>query len=94
VISILETAGRWDPAPIVHDIEDRRYQMLFINKWTWDGHPQYRGVVLWGPVIMAAVLRNYRPACDIFDLHVLLPETDDTSLRTKLMAIGCSASDQ
>ena len=39
---------------------------------------------------MAAVLRNYRPACDIFGLHVLLPETHDTPLRTKLMAIGCS----
>lgn len=94
VISILEKAGRWDPAPIVHNIEDRRYQMLFINKWTWDGEPQYRGVVIWGSVIMAAVLRNYRPVCDIFGLHVLLPKTGDTPLRAKLMAIGCGAGDE
>jgi hypothetical protein len=92
--STLEKAGRWDSAPVVRDIEERRYRMLFVNKETWEGGPKYRGLERWSPAIRAAMLRNYRPACDIFGMRVLLPDTGDMPLRTKLMAIGCSASGQ
>jgi hypothetical protein len=92
--SVLEPLGAWSSAPVVGDIERQRYRMILVDRRTWEGQPVFRGVKFWPGALREAVLRNYRPVCDIFELHVLLPDTDDTPLRTKLMAIGCTDSGQ
>ena len=90
--NMLELTGRWSPAPVLDQLQGKKFDYVVLQLYKGKDPVKYRGYTRLSTSILKEVGKNYEPDCFWEDDAVVLRprnSTDDPGVRAALLQAGC-----